>query len=85
MEPAPLPSNTKRNPMKLTYEALMKLKSLNGGWNSTVLEKLGVPWPPKKGWIKRIVDSDIPDEDYQFCLIFKDSHLKAKTIDRLLK
>lgn len=71
--------------MKLTYDAIMKLKSLNGGWNSTVLEKLGVPWPPKKGWIDRIAYSDISDEDYTCCLIFKDSHLKAKTIDRLLK
>lgn len=69
--------------MKLTYDRIIALQSLNRGWNSTVLSKLGVEWPPQRGWLKRLVDSDIPDETYAECLKLKDSHLKAKTIARL--
>lgn len=31
-----------------------KLKTLKGGWTKADLASLGVPWPPPKGWRKRL-------------------------------
>jgi len=33
------------------------LKSENGGWSKASLAKLGVEWPPKKGWRKELIAS----------------------------
>lgn len=69
--------------MKLTEQTITALMSINGGWNSEVLELIGVGWPPVRGWRKRIDGTEIPDETYNRALVIKDSHLKPKTIERL--
>lgn len=69
--------------MKLTYQKIMDLRSLNGGWNSEVLGLMGIAWPPQRGWLKRLVNSDIEESAYSTALEIKDSHLKPRTIERL--
>ncbi len=46
-------------------ELLSEGKSDNGGWTRPQLKILGVAWPPKKGWKKRMVRKRrvIPVED----------------------
>lgn len=41
--------------MKLARpEDLEALKTPKGGWNARTLKALGVPWPPKTGWLRDI-------------------------------
>jgi hypothetical protein len=35
-------------------KALQKLATPNGGWTRATLTVLGVPWPPTKGWLKKL-------------------------------
>lgn len=36
-----------------------RLESGNGGWTKAALKELDVPWPPPKGWRKRLLkDAD---------------------------
>jgi hypothetical protein len=69
--------------MQLTYAKIIALQSLNRGWNSEVLELIGVKWPPERGWIKRLINTEIEQEKYDRAFSIKDSHLKPKTIERL--
>lgn len=69
--------------MKLTYQNIMALQSLNRGWNHKVLELIGVSWPPQRGWIKKITGTEIEESTYNQAFELKDSMLKPKTIDRL--
>lgn len=48
--------------MIVTEEMLESVKSLRGGYTRAVLTLLGVAWPPKHGWPKRIVRTTIPDD-----------------------
>jgi hypothetical protein len=70
-------------PMKLTYQQILELQSLNHGWNSEVLYLLGVNWPPGSGWLKRLVGTEILPHTYDRAFSIKNSHLKPKTIERL--
>ena len=37
-------------------EALIEsLKTENGGWTKESLERLGIKWPPPKGWKKLLI------------------------------
>jgi hypothetical protein len=40
---------------KYTLEEIEALKTKKGGYTRKSLESLGVPWPPKKGWKKRLL------------------------------
>jgi hypothetical protein len=37
-----------------TKEEIEAAKTPNGGWTKKQLAQWGVPWPPPKGWIKRL-------------------------------
>lgn len=56
-----------------TAEQIDALKSPRGGWTKEALAKLGVEWPPKRGWRKRLlandsVPSNIPHDSSKFHL-----------------
>ena len=36
-------------------DLILRLQSRQGGWSRADLERLGVSWPPKKGWKKRLL------------------------------
>ncbi len=40
---------------KITLELLHRLKSKNGGYTRESLAILEVPWPPKKGWRRKLM------------------------------
>src|SRR5262245_40113153 len=48
----------KSKPVLLTRGVLNKLKG-QGGFTKRQLSILGVAWPPKKGWLKRMVGKSI--------------------------
>ena len=64
--------------MRLTYQNIEALKSLNHGWNSAVLELLGVSWPPVKGWRRRIIGKEVTDFAYKTALEIRDTHLNIE-------
>lgn len=35
-------------------EKIKRLQTAGGGWTKADLASLGVPWPPPKGWRKRL-------------------------------
>lgn len=39
----------------VTWELIERLKTPPDGWNKSALAYLGVRWPPKKGWKRRIL------------------------------
>lgn len=41
--------------MRLTNESLDALKTAKGGYDKKTLALLGVGWPPKKGWRRKLV------------------------------
>lgn len=47
----------------ITQELIRAGESGAGGWNQAQLELLGVKWPPKHGWRRRIEGNLIPKSD----------------------
>jgi hypothetical protein len=50
---------------RVTEEWVRRYQSGNGGWTRDQLECVGVKWPPREGWIRRIVGTEISDESRQ--------------------
>lgn len=48
---------------EVTRGWLDKGKSDRGGWNRSQLVLLGESWPPKAGWVQRVIGREITDED----------------------
>lgn len=47
--------------MKITREWVHEFGTVNGigaSWSQKQLAILGVPWPPKKGWLSRLIGTD---------------------------
>lgn len=44
--------------MKITKEYLESLKTEKGGYTKETLAKLGVSWPPPKGWKKKLLEKN---------------------------
>jgi hypothetical protein len=42
--------------MIVTNEEVEAAKTPNGGWTREQLSKWGVPWPPPKGWRKKLLN-----------------------------
>jgi hypothetical protein len=56
--------------MKLTHEKLMA--GLNcGAINALQLAVLGMQWPPKSGWRRRLVGTEISEDTYQAFLALR--------------
>lgn len=47
----------------VTHELLEAGKSPNGGWPKKQLALLGVPWPLKRGWKRRVIGKFISVHD----------------------
>jgi len=45
--------------VRVTQELIEQGKSGSGGWNRAQLMILLVPWPPRKGWRRRIENTQI--------------------------
>ena len=43
------------NDRPLTAEIIDAAKTPNGGWSREMLAQWGVPWPPPKGWRKKLL------------------------------
>lgn len=39
---------------KITLEEVMKARTPKGGWTKKQLSEWGVPWPPPKGWLRKL-------------------------------
>lgn len=64
--------------MKITKEILEQGKSKRGAWSTKQLKLLGVKWPRTRGWMERLIGTDVPDERVARYLELKDAHLKSK-------
>ena len=60
--------------MRLTESQIEAGRSLKGGWTRKQLAQWGVPWPPPKGWRKRLTAQSEP-----FQLPVRPIHYKMKT------
>lgn len=49
--------------MLITKELILKNKTKNGAWTRDQLQALGVKWPPKHGWMKRIIGKPISSDN----------------------
>ena len=47
---------------EVTEQWVRQYQSRGGGWTRDQLEAIGVSWPPREGWIRRIVGSRISGE-----------------------
>lgn len=48
---------------EVTEQWVRQHQSGNGGWTRDQLEVLGVSWPPREGWIRRVIGMEISDEN----------------------
>lgn len=51
--------------MKLTREILHTAATNYAGWNKQQTDLLGVPWPPKKGWLSALIGKEVSEETWQ--------------------
>ena len=60
--------------MTITRELILSYRTPRGGWSRRTLTLLGVPWPPREGWMREIVGGTLTpeqvkalDDDKEFC------------------
>lgn len=66
--------------MILTKQILEKGKSCRGAWNSQQLKCLGLSYPYKKGWKKKLVGMEIPETEVKKFLLYTDTHFDKRII-----
>ncbi|WP_376960085.1 hypothetical protein ABNQ39_20455 [Azospirillum sp. A26] len=49
--------------VQITEEFIEAAKTPRGGWNAKQLAAVGIAWPPKHGWRRRLVGKWITQED----------------------
>lgn len=59
----------------LTQDILEAGRSRNGGWSDKQLKLLGVQYPLRQGWKRRLSGTRIPQSDAQAFLALKNDHL----------
>ena len=64
----------------LTAALIEKGKSARGAWSKKQLDLLGVPWPLKKGWKRRLIGKSVSETDLDEFLNLKNAHLKKKPL-----
>ena len=58
--------------MTLTHQNLHDLGNKGGnGFNRGQLHALGIAWPPKDGWLRRLIGTEISKERYALALEMK--------------
>ena len=63
--------------MILTNEILEQGKSHRGGWSGKQWRLIGITTNKCKGWKRRLIGKEFPDEVIKEFLSLKDSHLKS--------
>lgn len=67
--------------MILTNENLHDLGTKSRGFNRKQIEYLGLKWPPRKGWLKSLVGTEISDEDYEQLKMLKSFTRNKKLVN----
>lgn len=49
--------------MLITKELILKNRTKNGAWTRDQLQALGVKWPPKHGWMNRVIGKPISSDN----------------------
>ena len=49
--------------------AIDAMKSARGGWTARTLVRLGVDWPPPKGWRRALINGDNPADPVRLSTI----------------
>lgn len=49
--------------MIVTRKWIMQHRTDKGAWTQPQIEALGIEWPPRHGWIDRVVGKEIPESD----------------------
>jgi hypothetical protein len=58
----------------LTHQNLHALGTRNGiGWNRKQLALLGVSWPPQKGWLSKLIGTEIDVDVYKALILLRNS------------
>jgi len=47
--------------MIVTRKYIMKFRTDKGAWTKPQIEALGIDWPPRKGWIDRVVGKELSE------------------------
>lgn len=50
-----------RDAQRQTHAAILTLRTPNGGYTRADLARLGVTWPPLKGWLRRLLKGEDPN------------------------
>lgn len=62
-------------------------RSINGAWSKKQLKALNVPmgksFKLKKGWYKRLIGSDVPEDNVKLFFKLKDAHLRNKETGKI--
>jgi len=61
------------NTIKLTDENLHALGTNGKGFNKKQLSVLGISWPPKGGWLKKLIGTEITNIQYQTILSLRNA------------
>lgn len=64
--------------MKLTHQILHSAASNYCGWNKHQLELLGVKSPPKSGWLKKLVGTDVDENTWRKVILLRGIRNKAQ-------
>lgn len=57
--------------MKLTHQIIHSAGTGGIGFNFHQLRVLGIPWPPKQGWLSSLIGREIPDDQWNLVLSLK--------------
>lgn len=69
--------------MKLTREIIHSAGTLGMGFNRHQLALLGVKWPPKKGWLSRLVGTEVSDDVWEKVMRLKSVRRKHERLRAL--
>jgi hypothetical protein len=64
--------------MILTRALLHSAGTSNCGFNYHQLQALGVPWPPKAGWLTGLIGKEISEDQWQLVLSLKHKRKKER-------
>lgn len=64
--------------MILSGDDLDKLRTPRGGYTRKTLEAIGIKWPPRKGWRKKLIGQEIDDEAWETAIHIAGAELEVK-------
>lgn len=57
--------------MKLTHQIIHSAGTAGIGFNYQQLRILGVKWPPRKGWLSKLIGTEIPADKWELVVRLK--------------